>query len=272
MAGRLIFHFTPGDSALHRWDARCKFAGLLVISIGLLYMDVPGLSLFSAAFAVSLPLSRLPWKEFFKDLRLWGLFLLFIFCLQAVSLSGREPSVLPWLTVTKPGLVLAFLSCWRLALILCYATLFTAVTRPHDLQDALVWIMKPFPFLPARRIALMVSLTLRFLPLIMDHGEEVRLAGRSRLAHQRRNLLERIKYFALPLFRKSLLRADQMALALAARGYDEDLPARMGGIPARHLFGLAFLAALVVFLAGPVPDILAKELLNFMEEVRRTAA
>lgn len=271
MAGRLMFHFSPGDSILHRWDARCKFAALLVVSIGTLYMDVPGLGLFTAVFAVSLPLSRLPWKEFFRDLRLWGLFLLFVFCLQAVSFTGEEPLVHPWISVSKPGLLLALIACWRLALILCYATLFTAVTRPRELQDALVWSMKPFPFLPARRIALMVSLTLRFLPLIMDHGQDVRLAGRSRLGHQRKNLLQRIKYFALPLFRRSLLRADQMALALAARGYDEGMPAQLGRIPARHLFSLAFLAAVVVLLAGPVPEILAREVIDLVEVVRKTA-
>lgn len=134
---------------------------------------------------------------------------------------------------------------------LCYGVLFTFVTRPRDLQNALIWFLKPFPFLPAQRISLMVTLTLRFLPLIMDQLEEVSLATRSRLGNQRKDLLRRAKFLVLPLFQRSLIRSDELALALAARGYREDRPVHLPPIPLAHLLAL-ILVGLSVAACSPL--------------------
>ncbi|WP_281793347.1 energy-coupling factor transporter transmembrane component T family protein [Desulforhabdus amnigena] len=249
MAGRLAFHYFPGRSLLHRWDARCKFLGLLVLTIGFLHMGTLALTLFSALFAVALTIGGLPWRALLKELTGWLFFLGIIFLLQAFFYPGSEPPLFSWLPLSSKGLHLAVLTCWRLLLILCYATVFTFVTRPKDLQDAIVWFLNPFPFVPARRIAFMMTLTLRFLPLILDQAEEVGMAGRSRLSNQRKNPILRAKYFVLPLFRRSLIRADELALALAARGYREDLPVHLPGIPKGHLMAL-FLLLLGVLLCS----------------------
>ena len=134
---------------------------------------------------------------------------------------------------------------------LCYGVLFTLVTKPRDLQNALIWFLKPFPFLPAQRIALMVTLTLRLLPLIMDQREEVALAARSRLSNQRKNLLHKAKFLVLPLFHRYLIRADELALALAARGYREDRPVTLPPIPVSHLLAL-ILVGLSVAICSPL--------------------
>jgi len=79
----------------------------------------------------------------------------------------------------------------------------------------------------------MVTLTIRLLPLIMDQREEVALAARSRLGNQHKNLLRKAKFLVLPLFHRSLIRADELALALAARGYREDRPVTLPRIPVK---------------------------------------
>ncbi len=234
-------------------------------------MHVPGLGLFSVVFIAAFAKARLPWKAFLIDMKWWVFFLAFIFCVQALSYPGSDPGATGWFPASGEALDAAALTCWRLLLVLCFATLFTFVTRPKDLQDALVWFLKPFSFIPARRIALMVSLTLRFLPLIMDNADDVRMATRSRLGHQRRNPFQRIRFFALPLFRRSLLRADQTALALAARGYNENLPVQLGGIPARHFIGLGFLVVAVAFAVGPVPQMIGAGVMHLVEIARHAA-
>ena len=146
-------------------------------------------------------------------------------------------------------------ACWRLGLILCYSVLFTFVTRPREVQDAVVWYLKPFPFLPARRIALMISLTIRFLPLILDRAEEVRAAERSRLGDLRKNPLLRARYFLLPVFRRSLLRANEMAVSLAARGYREDLPSDLPPLGGNHAAVLVVLAVAVLLGTAAPADV-----------------
>jgi len=246
VASRLVFHYFPGDSLLHRWDARCRFLGLALATFGLLHMNEKALLLFSMVLVGIMACCRLPVRALAHDLKSWAIFLVFIFLVQVVGSPDPERTFLPWLPVSTSGLLAAALTCWRLGLMLCYGVLFTLVTKPRDLQDALIWFLKPFPFLPAQRIALMVTLTVRLLPLIMDQREEVALAARSRLGNQRKNLLHKAKFMVLPLFRRSLIRADELALALAARGYCEDRPVNLPQIPVSHLLALTLVGVSVL--------------------------
>jgi biotin transport system permease protein len=251
MAYRLVFHYFPGDSRLHRWDTRCKFIGLALATFGLLHMEAKALVLFSLLLAVGVASSHLPLRAVVHDLKAWALFLLFIFVVQALSFSEPQETLAPWFPVSNAGCQAAALTCWRLGLILGYGVLFTFVTRPRDLQDALIWFLKPFPFLPAQRIALMVTLTLRLIPLIMDQLEEVSLASKSRLGNRRKSLLHRAKFLVLPLFQRSFIRTDELALALAARGYREDRTVHLQPIPLAHVLVL-ILVGLSVAACSPL--------------------
>ncbi|MCE5335931.1 MAG: energy-coupling factor transporter transmembrane protein EcfT, partial [Desulfobacteraceae bacterium] len=255
MAAGLTFHYFPCNSVLHRWDARCKFFGLLVLALGILCMDTAALLIVSLLFAAALAASGIPVRSLAADMKSWALFLLIIFIFQAFSLNESGPAPPAWWPSDYAQLFPALVTIWRLTLMLCFGMLFTMVTRPRELQDGIIWMLMPFPFLPARRIALMVSLMLRFLPLILDQADEVNLATRARLGNRRRNPVLRMKYFVLPLFRRSLKRADDLALALAARGYRDDLPFRCAPLPMKHFASLMPLALLIAFLAGWIPSV-----------------
>jgi energy-coupling factor transporter transmembrane protein EcfT len=244
MAQQLAFHYLPGDSPLHRWDARCKLGALLLVTFGLLHATGLLLALLSFLAAGLIVTMRVPVRALTRNLKGWLLFLGVIFLLQVVGgTDTTSPPLLPWLPVSRERLILGATICWRLALILLFGVLFNLATKPRDLQRALIWMMQPVPFLPAQRIALMATLTLRLLPLTLDHLEEVSEANRSRLSHQQPNLLRRIKYLALPLLRRSFMRADELACALAARGYREDLKVTLPPVPFSHLATLAALTA-----------------------------
>jgi len=188
------------------------------------------------------------------DLRAWSVFLIFIFVVQALGSPDPQRTFFPWLPVSKAGVSDAVMTCWRLGLMLGYGVMFTLVTKPRDLQNALIWFLQPFPFLPAQRIALMVTLTIRLLPLIMDQKDDVALAARSRLGNQRKDLLRRARFLVLPLFRRSLIRADELAIALAARGYNEDRPVNLPRIPWPHWLVLIPLGLCVVVSSPLMPD------------------
>jgi energy-coupling factor transporter transmembrane protein EcfT len=183
-------------------------------------------------------LSRLPLRQFFRDFRIWAIFLFALFLFQVFFTPGPRVSTFSWLPISQDGLRLGIFTCWRLGLILGYSVLFTAITRPREIQNTLIWILKPLPFLPGRRIGLMVSLTLRFFSIILDQAEEVRLAHKARLGDQNRNPFRRAKFIALPLLRRSFSRAEDVTLALAARGFRDDLPFRLPKLPVSHFLPL----------------------------------
>ena len=136
------------------------------------------------------------------------------------------------------GLLVGSLTVWRVGLVLGYAVLFTAVTRPRELCDSLVWFLKPFQFLPQRRIGLMVSLTLRFFSLILDQADEVRLAHKARLGDHNQNPFRKAKFMALPILRRSFSHVEEVTFALAARGYRDDIFPQIRKMPFPHLISL----------------------------------
>jgi biotin transport system permease protein len=133
-----------------------------------------------------------------------------------------------------------------MAIILGYSVLFTAITRPREIQDSLMWFLRPLPFIPARRIGFMVSLALRFFSTILDQTEEVRLAHNARLGDRKLNPLRKMKYLGLPIIRRSFNRVEDVTLALFARGYREDLPLHLPGLKVLHLIPLLVLVSLII--------------------------
>jgi biotin transport system permease protein len=238
---RIALHYFPGNSPLHRWDARCKFFGLLMITATLLQSKVTWLTFDTILLIGVLIISRLPLRQFLRDFWIWVIFLLALFLFQAFFTPGPRLSFFSRLPVSQDGVRLGSFTCWRLALILGYAVLFTAITRPREVQDTLIWLLKPFPFLHGRRIGLMVSLTIRFFSIILDQAEEVHLAHRARLGDLKKNPVRKAKSLALPLLRRSFSRAEDVTLALAARGFRDDLPLQIPKLPFSHLIPLFLL-------------------------------
>ncbi len=243
---RIALHYFPGNSPLHRWDARCKFFGLLMITATLLQSKVTWLTFDTILLIGVLIISRLPLRQFLRDFWIWVIFLLALFLFQAFFTPGPRLSFFSRLPVSQDGVRLGSLTCWRLALILGYAVLFTAITRPREIQDTLIWLLKPFPFLHGRRIGLMVSLTIRFFSIILDQAEEVRLAHKARLGDLKKNPVRKAKFLALPLLRRSFSRAEDVTLALAARGFRDDLPLQLPKLPFSHLIPLFLLLGSLV--------------------------
>ena len=250
MAQRIVLHYFPGNSLLHRWDARSKLLGLLMMTTTLLQSNIAWLILGSSILVGLLIISKLPLRQFFRDLRMWVIFLFILFIFQVFFSEGPRLPVLPWFPVSKSGVLLGGFTCWRLGLMLSYAILFTAITRPRELRDALIWFLKPVPFLPERRIGLMVSLTLRFFSIILDQTEEVQLALKARQGDRIKNLFRKAKYLALPILRRSFIRAEDITYALAARGYRDDIPLRHPKWNFSHLVPLIIFLGFLIALWG----------------------
>ncbi len=219
----------------------------------LLQSKTPWLIFDSCVLMGLLIISRLPLRQFFRDFQTWLIFLLILFAFQVLFAEGPRLPGLPWLPVSQNGFVLGAFTFWRLGLILSYAFLFTAITRPRELRNALIWFLKPVPFLPERNIGLMVSLTLRFFSIILDQVEEVRLAHKARQGDRIKNPIRKAKYLILPLLRRSLNRAEDMTYALAARGYRDDIPLHLSKWDFSHILPLLIFLGILIALWGILP-------------------
>jgi energy-coupling factor transporter transmembrane protein EcfT len=192
-------------------------------------------------------ISCLSLKYFLREFKFWSMMIFILFLLQIFMTPGTRLSLFPWLPISREGLRQGGFISWRLGLWLGYAFLFTAVTRPRDLTETLVWMLTPFPFVPRRRIALMVALTLRFFARFLDQMSEIRTAYLARLGEKNRPFIRKIKCLTLPLLRRSFLEVDEVTYALLARGYQETLPHRLPPIPFSHLIPLIILFGILLW-------------------------
>ncbi|OEU72588.1 MAG: hypothetical protein BA864_00865 [Desulfuromonadales bacterium C00003093] len=106
-------------------------------------------------------------------------------------------------------------------LIVLAGLLFVSTTRPSEIRAAVEWFLSPFPFIPGKRVATMMSLIIRFIPVILEQAKETSDAQRARGVENRKNPVYRLMKLAVPLVRRTFESADKLAVAMEARCYTE---------------------------------------------------
>ncbi len=254
VAVRLALHYIPRSSAVHRWDARTKLFGIALVTGALLWAEPMVLAVVTGGLAALFAAARLPWRLPLRTIRAWGPFLVLLFSVQAVSWEAfpKLPQSFPE-AFPPDSVAAAAVSLWRIALMILWAVFFTATTNTAAVQRAVLWVLRPVPFVPARRIAVMAGLSVHLFATLLDDLEEIRTACRARLGDRSKNPYRRMKIVILPLFRKALNRAESMALALAARGYRDDVPVEVPPWPRAEMLSCLMLLGLLAALHGARP-------------------
>ena len=222
MAELNVLGFHTGDSVLHKLDVRFKLLFLVAISLSSLKAFVPSLSLLTLVMMVALISAGLPLKTALKDLHYVFLLLLFVFLARSLSVPGSPVVEFKAVSVTREGLYEGAIVCWRLVIVIMTGLSFILTTRSSEIKAAVEWMLKPFPWVPAKRIAIMLSLIVRFIPVIFEQAQKTAEAQRARGVENRKNPVYRLKMFGIPLMRRIFERADKLALAMEARCYSEN--------------------------------------------------
>ncbi len=222
MADLNPFMFRPGNSTLHGLDTRCKFFMVCMVSLSVLRADFAACFICLGILLVFIRQIKLPMGKTLKHLRYFILFLLFIILARALTIPGDTLISLYDITISSQGLYQGCLVALRFFLVMVTGLIFSATTRPANLKNAAQWYLKPIPFVPEKRVAVMISLALRFLPLILKQAGETSDAIQSRCGNLEKNPAKRFIRLTLPLLKKTFLSADHLILAMEARCYCED--------------------------------------------------
>ena len=222
MAELTVFSFQRGTSLLHKLDARFKIVFLILISLTSLSGGYAGLGILTCLLTTLIFNSRLPLKSGLKELRFFLILMLLILIARMLTIPGPALIKINSYAITRPGLVSGALICWRLVIIALMGFLFVFTTPPSEIKAAVQWFLKPFGFIPGRRVATMMGLIARFVPVILDQARETVEAQRARCAENRRNPLGRLTRLGIPLIRRTFSQADKLATAMEARCYVEN--------------------------------------------------
>jgi energy-coupling factor transporter transmembrane protein EcfT len=214
------------DSPLHRLDVRFKMVFLVLLSIAAVHAGFFGLFIFFITQAVAVILARISIKRLIRELRYFFIFLIFIFIARALSTPGEKLFQIDFFSVmflvTKQGIFSGALVCFRLFLVVMLGYLFIFSTLPSQVRVAVAWFLKPVPLIPENKVATMLSLLMRFLPVILQEARETADAQRARCVENRKNPVYRLIKLVVPMLRRIFLRADDLVLAMEARGYSEN--------------------------------------------------
>ena len=218
--------YYPGDSWVHRLDARTKIIATLLYLIELFVVNnFYGFLITAATLSAVIALSKVPVKFIFRGLTAVFLIIAFTFLLNLFMVDGRVLWHWKFLTITYEGLMRAFFMAVRLVLIIIGSSIMTLTTKPVELTDGLEKLLSPFSKigLPSHEIALMMTIALRFIPTLMEETDKIIKAQQARGADfESGNLFQRAKSLIpilVPLFVSSFRIAQDLALAMEARCY-----------------------------------------------------
>ncbi len=191
------------DSAAHRVPAAVKLALLLLAGTSLFFLH-QWLLLWVALSSVVLlfPLARLSLTILWRQLKPALIMLLCVFAAQCLFASFN----------------LALESVLRLATLLLLAAWVTLTTRTSDLIDTLLFVLRPLEYFSFKtdKIALLLSLTITYIPLLFQHYQQLRDAQRARC------MKPSVLTLVLPLLIQVLKQANTLAEAIDARAFNTD--------------------------------------------------
>ena len=166
------------DSPIHRLDPRTKLIAVVVLMIvALSARDFGSLATFAAFLLLVIALSRLSYRLVLGNLKPFYFLFSFTFGLHALMTPGRAVWLVPFSehAVTAEGLRLGAFFAARLCTVIVAASLLTLTTSPMELTGGLERLFRPlqrFGF-PAGDLAMMISIALRFIPVLVDEAERV---------------------------------------------------------------------------------------------------
>lgn len=221
-----IGQYVKGDSILHRLDPRTKIFGMLAIMVALFFVN-NWIGLVYAAIVVFVVLfaSQVPLKFYIRGVKPLRWILLFTAAIQIFLTPGEI--IWQWgiLHITAEGVRLAIFMCVRLVLLVMTTSVLTLTTTPIVLTDAVENLLSPFKRIgvPAHELAMMMTIALRFIPLLADETEKIMAAQKARgAAFDEGGLMDRARALLpilVPLFLSAINRASELAMAMEARCY-----------------------------------------------------
>ena len=248
--------YYPADSVIHRLDPRVKLLGTLVYIIVLFVFGRPANYIAAAVFlGCMIRLSKVPLRFMVRGLRSIFLLVLFTAAFNLFLTPGTAVVRFWRLTITREGIEVTVRMAVRLVLLVMGSSVMTLTTTPNDLTDGLEKGLRMFKRIgvPVHGIAMMMSIALRFIPILMEETDKIMKAQTARGADfESGGLIARAKSLVpilVPLFISAFRRANDLAMAMEARGYHGgDNRTKMRPLEYKRRDGIAYLT-LILFVA-----------------------
>jgi len=245
-----IGQYLPRESVLHRLDPRVKLLGTILLMAALMGQRRPAMLLVGLLLVGGLfLLARAPLGHALRGLRpLLPLFFIVLvlqlfFYPHRQAVAAGSPALWQWgrFVLSGEGMIALAAMLLRMAALALVLTLLTSIADVTGLVHGVEGLLRPFQRLrlPAHEVSMVLVVALRFVPLLTREMERLMKAQAARGAdfgRGRGGVIKRVRRtfpLLIPLFITTLRRAEELAVAMEARGY-------VGGKGRTHLVRLRF--------------------------------
>ncbi|MFD2216889.1 energy-coupling factor transporter transmembrane component T family protein [Metabacillus endolithicus] len=224
----IIGKYVPGSSLIHRMDPRAKliliFAFVFIVFIANNFLTYALLGVFTLFVVL---MTKLPLRFLIRGLRpvLW--IILFTFILHLIVTKEGEVLIdLRFLKIYEEGLKQGIYISLRFLYLILITTILTLTTTPIEITDGMESLLGPFGKLglPVHELALMMSISLRFIPTLMEETDKILKAQMARgvdfTGGPVKDRFKAVVPLLVPLFISAFKRAEELATAMEARGYN----------------------------------------------------
>lgn len=223
----IIGQYIKIDSFIHKLDPRTKIILSIVYIVGIFFVDNLSeyLFYFLIIFLTTL-CSKIKLYYILRAIRTISLFIIFTSLFNMFFIrEGNILLELGFIKIYDKAIITSIFISLRVIFLILGSTILTLTTSPNELTDGFESLMSPLKKLkvPVSEISLMISISLRFIPTLLDEADKIIKAQKSRgVDFESGNLINRIKNIIpilVPLFINSFRRADDLAIAMESRCY-----------------------------------------------------
>ena len=222
-----IGQYYPAESRIHRLDPRVKIVCTLLFLVSLFIQNsLPGYVIATIYLGCVIRLSKVPLKYILKGLKPVVILLLFTVVMNLFLTDGGEILVqFGIFTITENGLRTSVFMAVRLMYLVTGSSIMTFTTSPNGVTDGMEKLLHPLNRfnVPVHEVAMMMSIALRFIPILLEETDKIMKAQQARGADfESGNIIQRAKAMVpilVPLFVSAFRRANDLAMAMEARCY-----------------------------------------------------
>ncbi|MDD2371785.1 MAG: energy-coupling factor transporter transmembrane component T [Firmicutes bacterium] len=217
------------DSVVHKLDPRTKILASMFFMFGIfLINNITEYIFVFLLTAITIYLSQIPVMKIIKGLK--PIFPLMMLTVIMNMFFTQGAAIFHWafINITREGIYLAGFMGIRIFFLIIFTSLLTLTTSPITLTNGIEGLLTPLKRfkVPSHEIAMMMSIALRFIPTLIDETDKIMKAQKARGADfESGNIIKRTKSLVpilIPLFISAFTRADELAMAMEARGYRGD--------------------------------------------------
>lgn len=221
-----IGQYFPGNSAVHRLDARFKIVITMIFIVMLFSADtIWSMTVGIVFMLMTYILTKLSPSLMLRSLKPVIPVLVITAVLNMFFFEGEEIFRFAFISITDEGVKNAVFMLLRVISLIVGSSVLTYTTSPIELTNAIEKLLSPLKKLkfPVHELAMMMTIALRFIPTLIEETEKIISAQKARGADfENGSLKERagaVVPVLVPLFISSFRRAEELALAMECRCY-----------------------------------------------------